>query len=145
MRPVRTKTARRSGAVTVLASLTVLAACAGENLFTLQAVLSGLGPTVDITAPADAFVVALGDSLLVEADLAATAGLSRVQVRTPHAVGGAPAFDEIDDPLGSAATFALSAWLQAADGQVAGSAYIVVEVTDIDGAMTKDSVKVDIS
>jgi len=145
MRAVIDRTTRRKAALTVLASLTVLGACAGENIFSLTAGAGSVGPTVNVTAPAENLALALGDSVLVRADVNAPAGATTLQINSTYA-GGTAAFTAYTNAaLGSAATVAVNRWLQPAAGQVAGSAYIVVQVTDLSGAVGKDSVKVTIN
>lgn len=146
MRPVIDRSKRRRAVFTVFASLTVLAACAGENIFSLAAGVGSVGPSVSVTAPAASLVIALGDSVLVKADVNAPAGASVLQVTSSYTTGGSAAFVGFTDAaLGSATVVEVSEWLQASVGQVAGSAYIVVQVTDLAGAVAKDSVKVTVN
>lgn len=142
MRVVIERTNRLRAAITALASITVLAACAGENIFSLTAGSGSVGPTVNVTAPAENLALALGDSVLVRADVNAPGGAASLEITSTY-TGGAAAFTSYTNPaLGSVTTLTVNRWLQPAAGQVVGSAYIVVQVTNLTGAVGRDSVKV---
>ena len=70
------------------------------------------------------------------------AGLS---ISATNGDGSAAFVEVVDDALGGTPALTVNEWIQAAETQVAGSVYIVVEVSDVTGAFGKDSVKVDIS
>ncbi|MDA0329077.1 MAG: hypothetical protein O2958_08730 [Gemmatimonadetes bacterium] len=125
-------------------SSVLFAGCAGENLFSLAASVGEVGPEVSINAPSEAFTLAIGDSILVTADVNAPAGTGSATFRGNYVTGGAPAFVAETQTLSGAAVANLSNYLRAADGQVTGSVYIVIEVTDLGGDVGKDSVKVTI-
>lgn len=121
-----------------------LAACAGENLFSLPGTTGGTSPDVEITAPAEGLTIALGDSILITATVNAPVGGADILYRGTYPDGTAAYAQETGNMNGvQAAT--LTNYLQAAAGQVAGSPYVVVEVTGVDGEVGKDSVKVTIT
>ncbi len=122
-----------------------LAACRGDNLFSLAATVAGNEPTVLITAPGGGNTIAKGDSILILAEVTAQAGLTAVDFRGEYAdsIGGDAYIPERQSANGS--TFLrVNNRLLAVDGQVTGEVYIVVEATDLAGAQGKDSVKVTI-
>ena len=123
---------------------TFLGACRGENLFSLAASVAQPGPTVNMTQPGPGYTIAPGDSIRILAEVNSPAGLSTVDYRGTYPADGSDAY------VGESASFPgepfrrLDNWLQPAAGQVAGDVYIVIEATDLTGAMGKDSVKIQI-
>lgn len=125
----------------LVAGALAAAACAGENLFTLPGTATQGGPDVEITAPTEGFTLALGDSILITAEVNAPVGGGAILYRGTYPDGAAAFAQELGDMNGvQAAT--LTNYLQAAPGQVTGSPYVVVEVTGLDGQVGVDSVKV---
>lgn len=136
---------RPRAALCALASILLLSACSGENLFSLAAGVGELGPTVQITTPSEGFTISLGDSIQVSAEVTAPDGAASAAYRGAYANSGTAAYTAETETLGDLTFVRLDNRLLAADGQVAGSVYIVVEVTDVLGAIGKDSVKVTIN
>jgi len=136
---------RRIAAVCALAGGLFLSACAGENLFSLTAGTGATGPTVGMTAPGEGFTIAVGDSILVLATVTAPDGATSVAYSATFTDSGEAAYTAETETLGNVPAANLNNYLKAAPGQVAGLAYVVVEVTDALGAMGKDSVKVTIT
>jgi hypothetical protein len=136
---------RAVAAICFLAGTLVLSACAGENLFSLTAGAGAAGATVDITAPGEGFTVALGDSVLVLTDVTAPDRATLVTYRGTHPDTGDDAYIGQTETLGNVPAATLQTYLKAADTQVSGSAYVVVEVTDALGQTGIDSVKVSIA
>ncbi|MEM7417457.1 MAG: hypothetical protein AAF389_18340 [Gemmatimonadota bacterium] len=132
------------GAALVAGAL-FLAACAGENLFSVTAAVGGTGPSVDITTPTANFSLAVGDSILIQATITATAGGSTVDYNGWYVDDGSAAYTGESDNLNSLPSVNVSNYLLPVTGQVAGDAYIVVTVTDNVGATGVDSVKVTIN
>jgi len=132
--------------VSVLVSALVLGACRGENLFSLTGTVSGGGPSVMITAPVGGLTVLPGDSILIVAEITASAGLSTVGYRGEYAdsIGGDAYIAETAAGAG-VSSLSVNNRLRAVAGQVVGSAYIIVEATDLAGAQGADSVKVTIT
>lgn len=145
MRRTGRSRAHRGLLLTALVSSVVLAGCAGENLFSLAASVGEVGPEVSIKAPSEAFTLAIGDSILVTADVNAPAGTGSAAYRGNYVTGGTAAFVAETETLGGVAVASLSNYLRAAAGQVSGSVYIVLEVTDLAGDVGKDSAKVTIN
>ena len=135
--------ARTVGAMVLCTA--VLAACGGENLFSLAATGSEGGATVDITTPAANFTLAVGDSIQIIADAASPDGLATAEYRGSYTEDGVDAFVGKTEALGGTLAVTLTNLLGPAPGQVAGSVYIGVEVADQGGSTAKDSVKVTIN
>ena len=136
---------RRIAALCAIAGGLFLSACAGENLFSLTAGSGATGPTVGITTPGEGFTIAVGDSILVLADVTAPDGATSATYSATFTDTGDAAYTTETETLGNVPAANLNNYLKAADGQVAGLAYVVVEITDALGAMGKDSVKVTIT
>jgi hypothetical protein len=132
-------------AIWVLVGSLVLSACAGENLFSLSAGVGTTGPAVGITAPGEGFTIALGDSVLVLADVTAPDRATLATYRGTHPDTGDDAYIGQTATLGSVPAANLRTYLKAADTQVVGAAYVVVEVTDALGQTGIDSVRVTIT
>lgn len=130
-------------AVGVLAA-GVLAACAGENLFTELGASTGLlGPEVEITAPQANLALAVGDSVQVTANVSASDGVSQVKY-TGLFEGGATAFLEQIVPLPNPQDTTVSRYMKQA-GTTTGSVRIIVEARDLLGETGADTVVVVIS
>lgn len=128
----------------LVAGALALSACAGENLFSLAAAVGSQGPTVDITVPTTNFTIAVGDSILVQATVNATNGATSASYNGWYEDESA-AYTGETETLNGVPSATLNNYLRAAPGQTAGSAYIVVEVTDGIGGTGIDSVKVTIN
>jgi hypothetical protein len=144
-RTERNRAARRAPVLGLLATLAALGACAGENLFSLATSSGAVGPDVELTSPSDAFTLTIGDSIRVRANVNAPQGGGSVVYRASYAGTETAAFTSETQNLNGLVVATLDNYLKAAAAQTAGSAYIVVEVTDLAGAMGKDSVKVTIA
>ena len=133
---------RVATAFSLLMSVAIMSACAGENLFSLAATGGASGPEVNITAPVDNFSIALGDSIRIQASVSAPNGAGTVVYRANYDGTQTPAFTSETANLNGLAVATLDNRLKAAAGQTAGSVYVVVEVTGLGGNMGKDSVKI---
>ena len=129
----------------LLAGAVILSACSGENLFSLAAAVGGTGPQVDITAPTPNFNLAVGDSILINATVAAAAGGATAQYNGWYTDDGTAAFTGETEQLNGVPSVNLTNYLRPVVGQVAGDAVIVLTVTDNAGGTTTDSVKVTIN
>lgn len=121
-----------------------LGACRGENLFSVAASVAQPGPKVTMTQPGPGYTIAPGDSLRVLAEVTAPAGLSQVAYRGTYTADDSDAYTPETQSFAGEAFSRVDNWLQAAGTPVAGDVYIVVEATDLTGAMGKDSVKIQI-
>ncbi len=138
----RKRRAGRNIGLCLLGSALIFSACAGENLFSVAAASGELGPTLLITAPTDAFSLALGDSILISVDITASQGAGAATYSGNYSTSGDAAFVSETETLGGLSFTHVDNYLLAAAGQVAGNVYIVIEVTDQTGGVAKDSVKV---
>jgi len=130
----------------LLAGVGLLSACAGENLFTgLGTSVEMTAPAVDITTPTEGFNAALGDSLLVEANVNAPNGATSVTYSATYETDGEAAYTSLTETLDGSISVRLSESLAAVGGQVTGAALVVVEVTDQTGEKGADTVTVVIS
>lgn len=130
----------------LLAGSGLLAACAGENLFTgLGTSVEVTAPAVDITTPTEGFNKALGDSLRVEANVNAPNGAASVRYSATYEADGTAAYTSETVGLDGSMSVTLSETLAAVAGQIAGTALVVVEVTDQAGESGADTVTVVIS
>lgn len=136
-RPVRSVLA-------VLASGAIVAACAGENLYDLQALGAGAGPDVEITTPTSGIDKVVGDSVLVEATVEAPSGASAISYSGIYEVEEDAAYTAETAQGNGLTTLALSNYLRAAPGQREGTAIVIVSVTDLAGATGADTVTVNI-
>lgn len=128
-----------------LGTALLFSGCDGENLFSVAAAVSELGPEVLITAPGEGFTISVGDSILVLADVTASEGAVAAEYTGNYSGTEDPAYTSETESLGGATFVRLNNRLRAIDGQVAGTVYIVVQVTDQAGGIGKDSVKVTIN
>jgi hypothetical protein len=146
MRSERMTRRRRLHAAGVLLAVVALGACRGENLFSLTGSVSGTEPSVEITAPTGGSTAAVGDSVLVTANVEAQEGIVTIDFRATYvdSLGGA-AYNAETASGGNAVSVNVSNRLTAVAGQRAGEAYIVVQATDVAGQQGVDSVKVTIS
>ena len=138
----RQRLARRTAAVAAMALAVTLAACAGENLFSLAAAVGAAGPEVTISSPGDAFTIAAGDSVRVVAEVNAPDGVASTKTFGVFKVDGAAAFVLENQTFGGVPFLNLDNWITAAAGGFTGEAYIIVEATDGLGAVAADSVQV---
>ena len=132
--------ARLGGAV--LAAV-VVAACAGENLFTGPGTggQNLLGPQVDITAPQPGLTIALGDSVQVTATLVSQEGITEVAWTGTLVAGGAAPFTPIVVPLTGVTDTTMSRYLKRS-GTTGGAARIIVTAKDLDGDTGADTISV---
>jgi hypothetical protein len=121
-----------------------LGACRGENLFSLAASVAQPGPQVNMTQPGPGYTIAPGDSIRILAEVNAQAGLSGVAYRGSYVADDSDAYTPETQSFAGVPFARLDNRLRAVAGQVAGDVYIVVEATDLTGAVGKDSVKVQI-
>lgn len=136
---------RAGAAVVVLVVAAVVTACAGENLFSLAATASEPGPEVEITTPTSGLTKAIGDSLLVEANVNAPEGASSVVYVGTYEVEAGTAYTPETTSLSGLTNVALRNFLLAAPDQTAGTVVVVVTVTDLAGESGADSVTVTIT
>lgn len=136
---------RKPGRLALVLGLVAVAACTGENLFTFPTSSTALGPTVDITAPAAGFSIAIGDSILITATGNAPSGAASIDYRGRYATNTAAFIAETEAVAGGETAPVISNYLQANAGQVAGSAWIAVTLTDALGATATDSVSITIT
>ncbi|MDX1646253.1 MAG: hypothetical protein R3304_03825 [Longimicrobiales bacterium] len=138
---------RRSRLVlSVLGGVVVLSGCRGSNLFSLAGTVGeGSDAVVEITRPTSGFQAEVGDSILVEANVEAPAGAGSVTFIGTYEVEGTAAYVQEQTPGDGRITFSLSNHLQAVPGQVPGTAFIVVRVTEQTGATAADTVTVNIT
>jgi hypothetical protein len=140
-RPGRSKRVRLAG---VMLAAAVLPACTGDNLFTgVGASVGLLGPEVEITAPAENFTMAVGDSVQVTAIVSSPNGVSSVTYNGLFS-GGAVAFTQISFTLPNPQDSTVSRFMRQA-GATTGNVQIIVEATDLLGATGADTVTVIIS
>jgi hypothetical protein len=132
--------ARIAGALLTAA---VVAACAGENLFTFGA-RSGdlLGPRVQITAPIGTVTLLAGDSVRVTANITSQQGVTEVSWTGVHDGGGAAPFNPIVVPLAGVRDTTMSRYMTRLDGTPAGTAKIVVTARDLVGDSGADTISV---
>lgn len=128
----------------IMASGVVLAACSGENLFTLQALDVETGPEVDIVQPASGIEKVVGDSILVEAQVSAPSGASTISYTGVYSADRTTAYTAETEEGNGLNALPLSNYLRAAPGQEAGTAIVVVSVTDLAGETGADTVTVNI-
>lgn len=128
----------------VMAAVGILSACAGENLFS-AAGTGARGPDVEITEPTTGATAELGDSILVEATVTAQSGAAAVVYTGRYEVEEDAAYVQETTDLNGLVNLSLSNYLRAAPGQRAGTAVVVVEVTDQAGDTGADTVTVTIS
>ena len=136
---------RLRAGLAVLASVGILSACAGENLFSLAASVGEPGTDVEITTPSPGLTKSVGDSLLVEASVNAPNGAASVVYSGIYEVEQDAAYVEEQRNLNGLTSLSLSNHLQAVPAQRAGTAFVVVTVTDQTGAASADTVTVNIT
>lgn len=136
---------RTRAAMALAAGVAVLSACAGENLFTGLAAVAQGGPSVEITEPTTGATAELGDSILVEATVTAQGGAALVVYTGRYEVDEEAAYVQETRDLNGLVNLSLSNHLRAVPGQRAGTAVVVVEVTDLAGDTGADTVTVTIS
>lgn len=128
-----------------LLSVAVLSGCAGENLFSLAASVSDVGPQVLITTPGESFTIAIGDSVRIVADINASGGAASATYSGTYSDSDEAAYTGEQETLGGLTITTVNNFLKAVAGQTEGSVYIIVEVTDLAGATGADSVKITIA
>jgi hypothetical protein len=129
-------------AAAMAVGVAVFAACTGENLFTGPTIAGSLlGASVEITEPAEAAAIAVGDSVRVTAHVASENGISQVTFGGVFATG-TTAFIQQVVSLSSPDT-TISRFLKQA-GTATGSAKIIVQAQDILGSQAADTVTVTI-
>ena len=135
---------RAAMAACVIVGAALLRACRGENLFSLAASVAQPGPTVTMTQPGPGFTIARGDSLRVQAEVTAASGLTVVAYRASYAATGSDAYGPETQTYAGAPFARVDNWLRPQGTQVVGDVYVVVQATDLGGAVGTDSVKVQI-
>jgi hypothetical protein len=130
----------RVGAAVLAAVL--VAACAGENLFTGPATGGGLlGPQVDITAPQPNISIAPGDSVNVTATLSSSSGITQVSFTGTLVAGGTAAFTPVVVALTPVNDTTMSRYMKRS-GATAGAARIIVTASDVSGRTSADTISV---
>ena len=145
MHPSRGSRSGRSPALTVLASVVLLSACAGENLFSLAAAVGAVGPEVMITAPSEGLTLAAGAPLVIVADATAADGISSAKFSGVFKESDEAAFVGEIDTFQNPTFLNLSKTLEAVDEAGTGSVFVIVEVTDRFGVVAADSVSITVS
>ena len=131
--------ARAGGAFLAAA---VVAACAGENLFTGPVQGGGLlGPQVEITAPQPNISIAPGDSVNVTATLSSSEGITEVSFTGTLDAGGPAPFTPVVVPLTAVTDTTMSRYLKRS-GATAGAARIIVTAKDLTGDTGADTISV---
>jgi hypothetical protein len=134
---------RPARALAVVAAMTVSAACTGENLFTHPGTGGTGAPSVMITAPTPGYSIAVGDSILVMAEVNAPAGGGAVIYRGTYG-NGVHAYLEEPANMNGINIATLATYLVPVGTQVGGTAWIAVEVEDVGGVAAVDSVEISI-
>lgn len=143
MRPEQGRGAASRFAGAVLAA-TVVAACAGENLFTGPGTGGGLtGPQVDITAPQPNITIAPGDSVEVTANVTAVGGVTEVSFTGTLLAGGSAPFAPVVVALSSVTDTTVSRYLKRS-GATGGAAEIIVTAKDAAGDEGADTISVNL-
>jgi len=137
------KVSRPARALAVVAAMTASAACTGENLFTHPGTIGAGAPSVMITAPTPGYTIAVGDSILVMAEVNAPAGGGAVIYRGTYG-NGVHAYLEEPANMNGINIATLATYLVPLETQVAGVAWIAVEVEDVGGVAAVDSVEISI-
>jgi len=124
----------------------IVAACAGENLFTGPA--SGaeglLGPEVEITAPVPPVNIAPGDSVAVIAAISSPEGITEVSYTSTLDAGGSAPFTPIVVPLASITDTTMLRFMRRS-GSTPGGARIIVTAKDVSGDTGADTVAVNLN
>lgn len=136
---------RVPGRLALIAGLLATAACTGENLFTFGVATTALGPTLEITAPTAGFTIAVGDSVLISARANAPSGVTTVGYKGEYATSAAAYIAETENIAGGETAPEITNYLQASGGQVAGSVWIIVTLTDAVGGTATDSVSITVT
>ncbi|MDH3271619.1 MAG: hypothetical protein OEN56_09820 [Gemmatimonadota bacterium] len=136
---------RLRAAIAAAVGIVILSACEGKNLFTISATGGETGPTVEITTPSVGFTIAVGDSILIEANVNAPSGGNQATYKGVAEGSGSVLYTQETADLNGLVVVTLSNYLRAAPGQTAGSANIIVEVSDALGEIGADTVSVTIS
>jgi hypothetical protein len=122
----------------------LLAGCAGENLFSAAGSVAGSDPTVEITAPQEAFSLALGASVQILAQVNAPNGLVSADYSGVYADGSAAFVAETETFAGP--SFAnLDNTIVPAISQTTGEVSIIVRVVDGLGEVKADTVKITVN
>lgn len=135
---------RSRSRIALLAGAVFLSACAGENLFSLTGVTGG-GPEITITQPAENATTNAGDAVTIQATITGSVGLASVDFGGWYADDGVAAFSPESQTLNGVASTNVSQVLTAVTAQDAGDVYLVVEATDQGGGTAADSVKITIN
>lgn len=135
---------RVRAALALMAAVGILSACAGENLFSAAGSLGEGGPSVEITQPTTGATAEIGDSILVQATVTAQSGAASAVYTGLYEVEEDAAYVQETADLNGLVNLSLSNYLRAAAGQRAGTAFVVVTVTDQAGETGADTVTVTI-
>lgn len=125
----------------VAAATAVLAACAGENLFT-GPLAGASGPDVEITSPTSGQQFPVGNSVTVEATATSQSGAAVAEFEGVYEADGTAAFGTESQSLDGLVNVSLTQELLAVAGQIPGTVVIIVSVTDQQGETGADSVTV---
>jgi hypothetical protein len=131
-------------AVAFMSAALLLTGCAGENLFSSAGSVGGSEPTVEITAPQEAFSLALGASVQILAQVNAPNGLVSADYSGVYEDGsaafvaetetfGRPSFANLDNTIGPVID------------QTAGEVRLIVRVVDGQGEAKADTVQVTVN
>lgn len=137
----------RPRAVLLVTAAGLLAACAGENLFTPRPVTGGqVGVEVEITAPQDNFALPVGDSVQITVNLTGSEGIDVVVFSGISAASaqqpGFTRFVEETVDLPSPADTTISNYLRATADVTVEDVDLIVEATDLLGDVSADTVTI---
>ena len=121
----------------------LVAACAGENLFTVPGAGGGLGgPEVDITAPQPNLTLLPGDSVNVTATISGE-DITEVVWSGVLEAGGAAAFTPVTVALTAVDDTTMSRYLKRS-GATPGAALLIVTAKDLLGDTGADTISVNL-
>jgi len=124
----------------------IVAACAGENLFTAPGTGPDdlLGPSVEITAPVPPVNLAPGDSVAVIAAITSSEGITEVAYTSTLDAGGSAPFTPIVVPLAGITDTTMLRFMRRS-GSTPGAAKIIVTAKDVSGDTGADTVAVNLN
>lgn len=136
---------RVRAALASMAIVAVLSACTGENLFSAAGSVGQGGPSVEIITPTSGASAEIGDSILVETTITAQSGAASAVYTGTYEVEEDAAYVQETTDLNGLVNLSLSNYLRAAPDQRAGTAVVVVTVTDQAGETGADTVTVTVT
>jgi hypothetical protein len=131
-------------AVALIGAALLLAGCAGENLFFAPGAVGGSEPTVEITAPQEAFSLALGASVQIVAQVSAPNGLVSADYSGVYEDGSA-AFVAETETFGRPSFANLDNTIAPVIDQTTGAVRLIVRVVDGQGEAKADTVQITVN